>query len=467
MPHEIINKFKEIIGSDPIFSVRAAVSPLFMIFTWQDYLSKNPLHIFCINKERDSYILLNDKRYVDIAKDRFRQYFNGEVTLEHLQQEYFDYENTTQAMYDELVEIDLEKISNDNLFSYFKKLEPIAKQLADITIYVENVDQEKILDVVGKENQVLLERVWDRATEAVFVSFEQRRIKRMLDLINVENSINKVKFIFTDYFWITEKIDIVSVMDKLKKDFTEKEKEYVRTKNISDIKLKEHTEWIKTLDRTSARIALFMQWVMYMRDIRKDPIAQLQTMMADLSIEIMKRIGLEEKYASKVIYHEYLKGFEYISSIKENIKERLNGCIYLAYPNYSFITEVCDFSQTVRELEAYIEQKNYHVGDLSGQIACRGKVSGAVRVIFDPKDDKGFSTGDILVTSMTRPEFVPLMKKAGAVVTNEGGITCHAAIISRELNIPCIIGTKFATQVLKDGDLVEVDADNGVVKIIK
>ena len=68
---------------------------------------------------------------------------------------------------------------------------------------------------------------------------------------------------------------------------------------------------------------------------------------------------------------------------------------------------------------------------------------------------------------MTRPEFVPLMKKALAVVTDEGGITCHAAIVSRELRIPCITGTKNATRILKDGDLIEVDADNGVVKIIK
>ena len=78
-----------------------------------------------------------------------------------------------------------------------------------------------------------------------------------------------------------------------------------------------------------------------------------------------------------------------------------------------------------------------------------------------------FEHGDILVTGMTRPEFVPLMKKSSAIITDEGGITCHAAIVSRELKIPCIIGTKIATQILKDGDLVEVDADNGVIKIVE
>ena len=72
--------------------------------------------------------------------------------------------------------------------------------------------------------------------------------------------------------------------------------------------------------------------------------------------------------------------------------------------------------------------------------------------------------GDILVTEMTTPDFVPAMKRASAIVTDKGGITCHAAIVSRELNIPCVIGTKIATKVFKDGDVVEVNATSGVVK---
>ena len=68
---------------------------------------------------------------------------------------------------------------------------------------------------------------------------------------------------------------------------------------------------------------------------------------------------------------------------------------------------------------------------------------------------------------MIKPDYLSAMKKAVAFVTDEGGITCHAAIVARELNKPCIIGTKIATKVLKDGDEVEVDADKGVVKILK
>lgn len=96
-----------------------------------------------------------------------------------------------------------------------------------------------------------------------------------------------------------------------------------------------------------------------------------------------------------------------------------------------------------------------------------GKVfTGKVRIVFDPFDND-FQEGEILVTGMTRPEFMPLMKIAKAIITNEGGITTHAAIISRELKKPCIIGTRIATEVLKDGDLVEVDADKGIIKVLE
>ncbi|OGI35302.1 MAG: hypothetical protein A2407_02495 [Candidatus Moranbacteria bacterium RIFOXYC1_FULL_44_8] len=75
--------------------------------------------------------------------------------------------------------------------------------------------------------------------------------------------------------------------------------------------------------------------------------------------------------------------------------------------------------------------------------------------------------GDILVTTMTTPDYIVALRKASAVVTDEGGMTCHAAIVSRELKIPGIVATKIATKVLHDGDLVEVRANHGVVKILK
>ncbi len=110
--------------------------------------------------------------------------------------------------------------------------------------------------------------------------------------------------------------------------------------------------------------------------------------------------------------------------------------------------------------------------ELHGMVACKGKVTGRAKII--KTDDlrriveiaKQLTKEHILIVSMTNPNMTPIIEKAGGIVTNEGGIACHAAIISREFNIPCVIGTGVATKVIQDGDMVEVNADNGTVRKI-
>lgn len=115
-----------------------------------------------------------------------------------------------------------------------------------------------------------------------------------------------------------------------------------------------------------------------------------------------------------------------------------------------------------------IEKKIDHseTREFRGTVACIGKVTVRVKIVNTFEELDKIKEGDALVTHMTSPRFISAIKKAGAIITNEGGMTCHAAIISREFKIPCIVGTKIATQVLHDGDLVEVDADNGIVRIL-
>jgi len=100
---------------------------------------------------------------------------------------------------------------------------------------------------------------------------------------------------------------------------------------------------------------------------------------------------------------------------------------------------------------------------LNGSPASPGIVVGKVKVITDPKDNDKVLDGDILVAPMTTPDFVPAMKRAGAIVTDKGGQTSHAAIVSRELGVPCIVGTSLATKKLKTNDTITVDAQKGEV----
>ena len=100
---------------------------------------------------------------------------------------------------------------------------------------------------------------------------------------------------------------------------------------------------------------------------------------------------------------------------------------------------------------------------LKGQSASPGMVAGAVRILMSPKQGAELQAGEILVAAMTSPDWVPTIKRAAALVTDGGGMTCHAAIVARELGVPCIVGTRVATSVLHNGQLVTVDASGGRV----
>jgi len=114
-----------------------------------------------------------------------------------------------------------------------------------------------------------------------------------------------------------------------------------------------------------------------------------------------------------------------------------------------------------------VEKVDENIKEFKGITACEGKIKGKAFIIRKIKEADQLQEGDILFASMTDPRYLPAMKKAGAIVTDEGGVTCHAAIVSRELGIPCVVGTKVATSVVKSGDIVEVDADNGDVRVVE
>jgi pyruvate, water dikinase len=115
-----------------------------------------------------------------------------------------------------------------------------------------------------------------------------------------------------------------------------------------------------------------------------------------------------------------------------------------------------------REAKGMSSQKDAKI-ILQGQGAAPGIASGRVAIIRDAKDTGAVKEGDILVTRMTNPDMVPAMRKVAAIITDEGGMTCHAAIVSRELGTPAVVGTKTATQILKNGQMVTVDGEMGLI----
>ena len=145
----------------------------------------------------------------------------------------------------------------------------------------------------------------------------------------------------------------------------------------------------------------------------------------------------------------------------QDLHERTKSCVYFTEKGFEKIYT----GKTAEKLAKQTERKvDHNTTQLSGQTGCPGYGKGRVKIVIRAEDMAKFEKGDILVSIATDPDIVPAMKKAAAIVTEQGGITSHAAIVSRELGVPCVIGTKIATKVLKDGDLVEVDANQGTVK---
>jgi len=150
---------------------------------------------------------------------------------------------------------------------------------------------------------------------------------------------------------------------------------------------------------------------------------------------------------------------------KKEIAERKKFCAVVWHKKgYEILT-----GKNARKLQKMVlnSMKSSAMSDIRGLCACSGKARGTVRIIKSATEVGKIKNGDILVAVMTRPDYIAGMKKASAIITSEGGITSHAAIVSRELEIPCVIGTKIATEVLHDGDEVEVNADHGWIKVIK
>jgi phosphohistidine swiveling domain-containing protein len=148
----------------------------------------------------------------------------------------------------------------------------------------------------------------------------------------------------------------------------------------------------------------------------------------------------------------------------EELTSRSQGCVFAATPD-GYYLGLGEEAAMVRAALAP-RSANRQANALTGITASLGSARGKVRVIKSILDLNNVVSGDVLVAVMTRPDYVPGMRKAAAIVTDEGGITSHAAIISREFGIPCIIGTRIATHVLDDGDLVSVDGSTGTVTIL-
>lgn len=281
-------------------------------------------------------------------------------------------------------------------------------------------------------------------------------IERRLPLLNkaVEDFLNEYKWVGYDYggpeVSYDEAISAIISANPVEKDKYSKE------------------ELVKLLDLSLAEKRVFqvLSQMSFIKDLRNSSDDLVHYYLDFLYEEIASRFNIRREEIRNLLPNEFsdLLGGKIIGI--KNIKDNLSFDLFNSYKGARYSkgkeAEKIFDSMIKDEREDFLG-----IAEVKGMPACSGIVKGSVRVINSLHDVDVFKKGEVLVTHMTSPRFMGAITKSSAIITNEGGLTCHAAIIARELKKPCIIGTKIATKVLKDGDMIEVNADEGIIKILR
>jgi len=217
----------------------------------------------------------------------------------------------------------------------------------------------------------------------------------------------------------------------------------------------------------------FLQEYIFLRTYRKNILCQSHFYSVPLLKEVGARLKLTFLEVTSLSFEELDRGLNMLLEgkndglLREETQRRSNGLGLLMVGG---ITKVYAGPKAIAEaIERYrIVQATPAVSQtFTGMAASLGKVRGRVKVVRNLGELNKVEKGDVLVAQMTTPDYTIAMRKVVAIVTDEGGVTCHAAIVSREFGIPCIVGTHIATRVLNDGMMVEVDAFEGVVRVLE
>ena len=459
------------------------------VFLWQwnlkNYFSsfkdKTPADCLIYSNQNISYAFFNVNKLFEISKEFFINYFKDSGILKRKIKSFHEIEKEINLDYKKFNSNFIAKQNTHYLSQAIFNINKrcwISNGIVWFSVY--NLEPDFFYKNIGLEitkNEVL--SIWSKAITPSFPSFDKNHFLFILTLISKQNNIDTIAKA-CQYFYAT--YNYVPNLSETKSTIESEYKEYLSnprkaTLKINSLKkeqkliLEKYLSWRKTLNYKQRKINNYIQAAIKFKDLRKKTFNKSFVIAWQIANELTKRAGLEEKYIPFIFPEEYKKGIKFLAKLKPELEKRIKGfCTYIHYSGKKDIFYL-DCLKARQEIDSFYASKLMDDSNkeiLKGNIGSPGKIIGIVRKVlyFNNGSSKIFKEGEILVTGMTRPEFMPLMKKAAAIITDEGGITCHAAIVARELRKPCIIGTNVATQILNDGDEVEVDAYTGIVRII-
>ena len=301
-------------------------------------------------------------------------------------------------------------------------------------------------------NKVLKNKVkgkdWNNAVMYYSQHNKPLAVFKIHEYFKKETNLNKrVKYIKRNFPWI------VCVDPFTTTNFESLTREYASTVEIPHIQ-RINFETLR-LNGSEKRIIDLYQQGIYIKDKRDEYRRQSFYYAQPFLKAFCKKFGINLMELSVIGPHELDLLLMDKSLIVKEARKRLKGCVV------DFDKERLTFT-----IKAKFNDSHKNIRVVKGLIGCRGKVTGVVQQIRSLADIKKFKKDRILVAITTNPNHLPAMYKAAAFVTDEGSITSHSSIIAREINKPCVVGTKIATKIFKDGDLIEVDANKGIVRKI-
>lgn len=346
--------------------------------------------------------------------------------------------------------------------------EMLSVNTGETVAFTEQKDFYRIADVLDKPEIIEL----FRENDAVTISEKLKEFERENNL--VELHINKYEWVHTEYVgggWTREQW-IELFRENLLAEKRPKEKLQKLYDDFEELnrQSKEAIEELQPPDDVRHAIESLSELIAQ-RDRTKGYFTKLLLSHHRLLGEVARRMGAEKTdmlfYSYQEINDYFADGSKLSDQELQDRKEHGYG-IVIKHGELELVTGK-DNIQHLIDNEGISEpfEKLSSMSEFMGLAASRGIIKGKARVLEDAGRLSELQEGEILVTYMTTIEFTPAFRKAGGVVTDEGGMSSHAAIISREFKIPCVVGTKVATRVLQTGDEIEVDGDKGVVTVIK
>jgi len=430
-------------------------------YMWPKSLALHKEGKICWLNEFPALRIIGAKAFVELMlNDKQRE----KVRASYLKE--IEYVNKIKKDIDAL---DLKKIDDKTLMDIWQKM-----HLACVNAIVYGLIPElcnygsdeylknKLKQYIKTEQEIL--KAMEVLTAPEELSFYQKEEIELSETNNLKEHTKK-------YYWLQNAYSGVKVLGE---DFFEKRKKELSgglrkelENHIADVKKRKKDIQVKYgLSEELMKIAHYVPYGIVWQDGRKEQILRYLHYKELLLNELVRRFRLVKE---EILNFSYTEIAEMVNGkdMNNEIKERKRGFGIIITDKLEFFShELNDYYWDV-----YAEEKaDEGATEVRGIVASRSKngiLRGKVKILLDPYKTDLLEEGDILVAPMTSPEYIFAMRKASAIITDSGGLTSHAAIVSRELKKPCIVNTKVATKVFKDGDLVEIDTDKGSVKVVK